>query len=155
MQPPINVDENPAIVANHHIHHNQPLIDVDQFMRERINGSLLKLMHGFFWGFSYIFNYRLVCWDWCKCFSKQLLTNYFKKFLTPLYVKNKKPSTHLIIFNKIFPKPILSSYYKVKKRYSNLYSVHDWKWWDWYFISSVYATHTHVRNMPLGLSRIL
>ena len=61
MQPPINVDENPAIVANHHIHHNQPLIDVDQFMRERINGSLLKLMHGFFWGFSYIFNYRLVC----------------------------------------------------------------------------------------------
>ena len=48
MQPPINVDENPA---NHHIHHNQPPIDVDQFMRERINGSLLKLMRGFFFFF--------------------------------------------------------------------------------------------------------
>ena len=34
MQLPINVDENLAIIANQHIHHNQPPIDVDQFMRE-------------------------------------------------------------------------------------------------------------------------
>ena len=35
MQPPINANVNLATVANHHIHHSQPSIDVDRRERER------------------------------------------------------------------------------------------------------------------------